>query len=262
MDAAAATTPAAPSTPRFNPLLPYFAVFRTDLRQTFHSWLFRLWVIVVVIAAVGYGLYKFGIHREVGLVQSASEQTGVLLGTVGVLTLAFVSLMAVHAICGERGTVADSILSRGISRRQYFAAKWHARTVVLLAAFAVLAAGVLTAYHYLLEPDLSFRGCVVGLAVAVAVLAAVIAWGVTVGAMANGTVIGATLFWLVLFGGLFLLSFLPAPFPTGSGMLSALRTTLRGHYDPTKVAQLIGVCLLVASVGGGVGLVGYSKKDV
>jgi hypothetical protein len=262
MDAAAATTPAAPSTPRFNPLLPYFAVFRTDLRQTFHSWLFRLWVIVVVIAAVGYGLYKFGIHREVGLVQSASEQTGVLLGTVGVLTLAFVSLMAVHAICGERGTVADSILSRGISRRQYFAAKWHARTVVLLVAFAVLAAGVLTAYHYLLEPDLSFRGCVVGLAVAVAVLAAVIAWGVTVGAMANGTVIGATLFWLVLFGGLFLLSFLPAPFPTGSGMLSALRTTLRGHYDPTKVAQLIGVCLLVAAVGGGVGLVGYSKKDV
>lgn len=262
MDAAAATTPPAPSTPRFNPLLPYFAVFRTDLRQTFHSWLFRLWVIVVVIAAVGYGLYKFGIHREVGLVQSASEQTGVLLGTVGVLTLAFVSLMAVHAICGERGTVADSILSRGISRRQYFAAKWHARTVVLLVAFAVLAAGVLTAYHYLLEPDLSFRGCVVGLAVAVAVLAAVIAWGVTVGAMANGTVIGATLFWLVLFGGLFLLSFLPAPFPTGSGMLSALRTTLRGHYDPTKVAQLIGVCLLVAAVGGGVGLVGYSKKDV
>lgn len=262
MDAAAATTPAAPSTPRFNPLLPYFAVFRTDLRQTFHSWLFRLWVIVVVIAAVGYGLYKFGIHREVGLVQSASEQTGVLLGTVGVLTLAFVSLMAVHAICGERGTVADSILSRGISRRQYFAAKWHARTVVLLVAFAVLAAGVLTAYHYLLEPDLSFRGCAVGLAVAVAVLAAVIAWGVTVGAMANGTVIGATLFWLVLFGGLFLLSFLPAPFPTGSGMLSALRTTLRGHYDPTKVAQLIGVCLLVAAVGGGVGLVGYSKKDV
>lgn len=259
---AAAVTPVAPTTPRFNPLLPYFAVLRTDLRQTFHGWLFRLWVIVVVVAAVGYGLYKFGIHREVGLVQSASEQTGVLLGTVGLLTLAFVSLIAVHAISGERGTVADSILSRGISRRQYFAAKWHARTVVLLLAFAGLAAGVLTAYHYLLEPDLSFAGCAVGIAVAMAVLAAVIAWGVTVGAMSKGTVIGITIFWLVLFGSLFLLSFLPSPFPTGAGLLATLRTTLRGNYDPAKVAQVIGVCLAVAAVGGGVGMVGFSKKDV
>jgi ABC-type transport system involved in multi-copper enzyme maturation permease subunit len=217
---------------------------------------------VCVIAAVGYGLYKFGIHREVGLVQSASEQTGVLLGTVGIVTLAFVSLVAVHGISGERGTVADSILSRGISRRQYFAAKWHARSVVLLAAFAVLSAAVLTAYHYLLEPDLSLAGCLVGVGVATAMLAAVIAWGVTVGAMSNGTVIGVTLFWLVLFGGLFLLSFLPAPFPNGSNILAALRSTLRGNYDPTKVAWVIGVCLTVAAAGGGVGLVGYSKKDV
>ncbi|MCU0702419.1 MAG: ABC transporter permease [Fimbriiglobus sp.] len=259
----AATTPTAPTTtPRFNPLLPYFAVFRTDLRQTFHSWLFRLWVMVVIVAAVGYGLYKFGIHREVGLVQSASEQTGVLLGTVGVITLAFVSLVAVHAISGERGTVADSILSRGISRRQYFAAKWHARTGVLLATFAVLSAGVLTAYHYLLEPDLTFRGCAAGIAVAVAVLAAVVAWGVTVGAMSNGTVIGVTLFWLVLFGGLFLLSFLPSPFPSGAGLLAALRTTLRGHFDLVRISQVVGVFTLVAAVGGGVGLMGYSKKDV
>jgi ABC-2 type transport system permease protein len=260
MDAAVA--PTAPAAPRFNPLLPYFAVLRTDLRQTFHGWLFRLWVIVSVIAAVGYGLYKFGIHREVGLIQSASEQTGVLLGSVGIITLAFVSLVAVHAVSGERATVADSILSRGISRRQYFAAKWHARSVVLLLAFAVLSAGVLTAYHYLLEPDLSFAGCLVGIAVATAILAAVIAWGVTVGAMSNGTVIGVTLFWLVLFGGLFLLSFLPSPFPNGAGTLAALRSTLRGNYDPTKVAWVIGVCLLVAGIGGAVGLVGYSKKDV
>ena len=259
----ATSPPAAPTTtPRFNPLLPYFAVLRTDLRQTFHSWLFRLWVIVSVIAAVGYGLYKFGIHREVGLVQSASEQTGVLLGTVGIVTLAFVSLVAVHAVSGERGTVADSILSRGISRRQYFAAKWHARSVVLLAAFALLSGGVLTAYHFLLEPDLSLDGCLAGVGVATAVLAAVIAWGVTVGAMSNGTVIGTTLFWLVLFGGVFLLSFLPSPFPNGSNLLATLRTTLRGNFDPAKVAQVIGVCAAVAAAGGLTGMVGYSKKDV
>jgi ABC-2 type transport system permease protein len=260
MDAATTTPPQ--STPRFNPLLPYFAVLRTDLRQTFHGWLFRLWVIVSVVAAVGYGLYKFGIHREVGLVQSASEQTGVLLGGVGLITLAFVSLVAVHAVSGEQGSVADSVLSRGISRRQYFAAKWHARSVVLLLTFAGLSAAVLSAYHYLLEPDLTLYGCVVAVGVAAAVLAAVIAWGVTVGAMANGTVIGVTLFWLVLFGGLFLLSFLPSPFPSGGNLITLLRTTLRGNYDVAKAGWAVAVCLLVALTGGTVGLVGYSKKDV
>lgn len=259
MDAA---TPVAPPAPRFNPLLPYFAVFRTDLRLTAQSWVFRLWVLVSVVTAVGYGLYKFGIHREVGLVQSASEQTGALLRTVGLVTLAFVSLLALSGVSGERGSVADSILSRGISRRQYFLAKWHARTLVLLVAFAALSAVVLTAYHYLLEPDVTLGGGIAATLVALAVLAAVIAWGVTVGALANGTVIGITLFWLALFGALFLLSFLPEPFPSPALAAGRLRSILRGNYDSIEVAKLVGLFLTVALAGAAVGLVGYSRKDV
>jgi len=225
-----------PTTLRFNPLLPYYAVFRTDLRQTARSWVFRLWVLVSLVSAVGYGLYKFGIHREVGLVQSASEQTGVLLRTVGMVTLAFVSLIALIGISSERGTVADSILSRGISRHQYFLAKWHSRSVVLLTAFAVMASGILTAYHYLLEPDLTFGGCVAATLIAMSILAAVIAWGVTVGALSHGTVVGITVFWVVLFGSL-----------VGSMLPFALR---RMGFDPATasapfVATLVDVTGLV-----------------
>ena len=259
MDTATAATPTAP---RFNPLLPYFAVLRTDLRQTFRSWVVRLWVVVTVVAGVGYGLYKFGIHRELGLLQSASEQSSVLIRTVGLLTLAFVSLAAVSAVSGERGTVADSILSRGISRRQYFVAKWHARTLVLLGVFAVLSAAVLTAYHYLLEPDLTLAGCVAGVGMAAAALAAVVAWGVAVGAVANGTVVGVTLYWLALFGALFLVSFLPEPFPSTTHGIGFLRSTLRGHFDADRVWQVIAAGALLALVGAGVGLAGFSKKDV
>lgn len=258
MDAA----PAAPPAPRFNPLLPYFAVFRTDLRQTTHSWVFRLWVLVAVVAAVGYGLYKFGIHREVGLVQSASEQSGVLLRTVGLVTLAFVSLVAVSAVSGERGSVADAVLSRGISRHQYFLAKWHARSVVLLVTFAGMAGAVLAAYHFLLEPDLTWAGGVAAVAVAVAVLAAVIAWGVTAGALASGTVIGVTVYWLVLFGALFLLSFLPDPFPSPGYLVGQLRAVLRGHYDPLTVTKVVALAVTTAAAGAAVGLVGFGTKDV
>ena len=258
----ATATAAPPAALRFNPLLPYFAVFRTDLRHTAQSWVFRLWVLVSAVAAVGYGLYKFGIHREVGVVQSASEQTGILLRTVGLVTVAFVSLVAVSGISGERGTVADSILSRGISRYQYFLAKWHARSLVLLAAFAALSAVVLTSYHYLLEPDLTWGGGVAATLIALSVLAAVVAWGVTVGALASGTVIGVTLFWVVLFGAVFLASFLPEPFPSLGYVIGNLRAVLRGNYDPLNVAKVVGLFLAVAAVGGAVGLLGFGKKDV
>jgi hypothetical protein len=259
MDAPTAT---APATLRFNPLLPYYAVLRTDLRQTARSWVFRLWVLVSLVAAVGYGLYKFGIHREVGLVQSASEQTGVLLRTVGMVTLAFVSLIALSGISAERGTVADSILSRGISRHQYFLAKWHSRSVVLLIGFAGMAAAVLTAYHYLLEPDLTFGGCVAATLIAMSALAAVVAWGVTVGALSNGTVTGITVFWVVLFGSLFLLSFLPDSLPSPNTLIANLRSILRGHYDWARVVNIAGVFLVVALVGAVIGLIGFGKKDV
>jgi ABC-2 type transport system permease protein len=256
--------PSVPVTPdlRFNPLLPYYAVFRTDLRQTARSWVFRLWVLLSLAAAIGYGLYKFGIHREVGLVQSASEQTGVLLRTVGMVTLAFVSLIALSGISSERGTVADSILSRGISRHQYFLAKWHSRSAVLLLAFAGMAAIILTGYHYLLEPDLKFGGCVAATLIAMSILAAVIAWGVTVGALSNGTMIGITIFWIVLFGVLFLLSFLPDSFPTSSTFVANMRSMLRGNYESSRVANVVFLFLVIATVGATIGLLGFGKKDV
>jgi len=247
---------------RFNPILPYFAVLRTDFGQTLQSWVFRLWVIVTLITAVGYWLYKFGIHREVGLVQSASEQTGILLRTIGLVTLAFVSLISIVAVGGERGTVADSILSRGISRHQYFLAKWHSRTAVLLGMFSVLSLVVLLAYHFLLEPDVTFSGGIAATLLAMAMLAAVVAWGVTIGALSNGTVIGITIFWLVLFGSLFLMSYLPEPFPSPGYMLAQLRSILRGNYDALHVVKVMAIFLGIAIVGGTVGLVGYSRKDV
>ncbi len=260
MDATATTT----SIPaiRFNPILPYFAVLRTDVRQTLQSWVYRLWVIVSLITAVGYGLYKFGIHREVGLVQSASEQTGILLRTVGLITLAFMSLVSIIAISGERGTVADSILSRGISRYQYFLAKWHSRTIVLLLSFALLSALVLAGYHYLLEPDLTMGGGLAAIFIAMSMLAAVIAWGVTVGAISNGSIIGLTIFWLVLFGGLFLLSYLPEPFPSPSYVINQMRSILRGNFDTWRITKVMMIFWFIAALGGTVGLLGYSKKDV
>ena len=56
---AVATIQAKPFKPvRF---LPYWAVFQMDLHQTLRSWVYRVWVLLSLLAAVGYLIYRFGV---------------------------------------------------------------------------------------------------------------------------------------------------------------------------------------------------------
>ena len=247
---------------RYNRLLPYWAVLQTDLRQTLRSWVYRFWVLLSVCGAVGYLLYNVGVHREAGLVQAASVQSEHLLRGLVVGGLALVSLLAVSSISGERSTVADSILSRGISRNQYFLAKWHSRTVAVLGTFALLATAILASHHFLFEPDLTLAGGALGIALVGLALAAVVSWGVTVGAISNGTVIGITIFWLIIYGGIVLLALLPEPYPTPNKLLARFHLVLRGDTDLSAAATLAGLFAAITLVGSIVGLIAFGRKDV
>ena len=59
--------------------LPYWAVFRMDLSETFRSWLFRSWVLVTLVLCTGYLLHTVTVHQRSGQPQSAAAmmaQTG------------------------------------------------------------------------------------------------------------------------------------------------------------------------------------------
>ena len=58
---------------RTNRFLPYWAVLQADLKQTLHSWIYRVWVLVSLGAAVGYLLYRFGAKQVAGMVQPAPD---------------------------------------------------------------------------------------------------------------------------------------------------------------------------------------------
>src|SRR4051794_16099022 len=138
---------------------------------------------MTVVAAAGFMLYRVGLHKEAGLVQSAAAQCGDLFRVLVVGSLALVVVLAVSAVGAERGTVADSVLSRGISRHQYFLAKWHARLFVVVCTFAALGIGVLLASYFLFrsdaESDLTASGGLMAVVAAAAALAAILSWGAT-----------------------------------------------------------------------------------
>lgn len=252
----------APAGIRYSRALPYWAVLTTDFRQTVSSWVYRLWVLMSVAGAAGYLLYNVGVQREAGLATAASLQSERLLRGLAVGGLGLVALLSVSSISGERGSVADAVLSRGISRHQYFLAKWHARLLAVLLTFALLSAVILAAHTTLLDGDLTLKGATAAVILVCLVLAAVVSWGVTVGALASGTVIGITLFWVVIYGGLAAASLLPEPFPTPQSLLGHLHLILSGQAKPDSLATEALVAIGLTAIAAAVGLVGFGRKDV
>ena len=136
-----ATSTAAVPRPWINRFLPYWAVFQADFKATFNSWIYRVWVLLSV--ARRRRLSALPLRRQAGFRHDPvgpghDRQICSHWVVYGSVTL-MIALTA-GAICAERGTIADSVLSRGISRYQYFLGKWHARLTLVLATYFVQAA--------------------------------------------------------------------------------------------------------------------------
>jgi ABC-2 type transport system permease protein len=252
MDAA----PAAKKPVAFKRWLPYWAVFQADVHQALRSWVYRVWVLVSLMATVGY------LVHEAGIIQPASLLISDLLRWTVYGSAALIVVLTAGSISSERGTMADSVLSRGISRYQYFMGKWHARLATVLCTYLFLGLLALVSALFLLHEDLSLPGSLVALVTVAAILAAIITCGVAVSAIANSTVVGIAILWVVLYGGGFALSLLPPRYPSPDRALQRLPHILQGHYDLEVLGQLVGWSVLASCLTALVGMAYFARRDV
>jgi hypothetical protein len=254
--------PAPAKAVKINRWLPYWAVFQADLRQTSGSWVYRTWVLASVLAGVGYLLYRVGVYHEAGIIQPASILMSDLLRWTVLGSVTLIIVLTGGSISSERGTMADAVLSRGISRYQYFCGKWHARLVMVLGTFLAMALVALAGSFFFLHEDLSLRGSLMALATVAALLALVITCGVAVSAASHSTLLGIAVLWMLLYGTGFALSLLPARFLSPDRLLASLPFILRGYYDGHTLGRLIGCSVLASCLVGLVGLVCFARRDV
>jgi ABC-2 type transport system permease protein len=247
---------------KINRWLPYWAVFQSDVRQTTQSWVYRTWVLASLLAIAGYLIFRYGPYHEAGLVQSAAGFFGDLLRWTVLGSAAVVVVLAGSSISAERGTMADSVLSRGISRYQYFLGKWHARLVTVLGTYLALGLLAMTCGLILFQEDLSLAGGLVALATVAVLLAVVITCGVTVSAIANSTVVGIAVLWLLLYGGGFALSLFPAAYLTPDRILQRLPHVLRGYYNLDDLGRLVGWSCAFSFGMAVVGMGYFARRDV
>ncbi|QVL32436.1 ABC transporter permease [Telmatocola sphagniphila] len=242
--------------------LPYWAVLQTDLRQTLRSWVYLLWVIVSVLAMGGYLLYRFGLHNEMGAEQKASIQTTDLFRWLIMGSLSLIVILTVSSISSERGTLADSVLSRGISRYQYFLAKLHSRCFVVLGTMTILCSIVFFCSYLLFKDDLSIEGGFKAILAICAVMLGIVSIGVTIGALTQSTVFGITVLWISLMALGILLKELPEAYLSPIKSLKQLESTLKGIGSIQIFQELFITSAIVTAVSTLLGMIVFSRKDV
>jgi ABC-2 type transport system permease protein len=247
---------------RYYRLLPYFAVLQTDLRQTPGNWVWRTWVFASLAAAAFYLTHRFAIYREVKIVETVDKVIANLLHWTALGTVTLVVAFTSGAIATERGSLADSVLCRGISRYQYFLAKLHARLFAVLGTFLVLTAGVIGVAAFVFPGLVTPTGCAAVLGAMAAILTAVVCCGVTTSALCGSTVLSVSLLWVGLYSLGFVLTFLPEGYLTPDRLIEALPKMLRGLYDRTEYWRLLSGTLATAAGATTVGMVGFARSDV
>jgi ABC-2 type transport system permease protein len=180
-----------------------------------------------------------------------------VLGSVSLIVV-----LTAGSISGERGTMADSVLSRGISRYQYFLGKWHSRLVVVVGTFVILGFATLAGSFVFLHEDLKWDGSLVALVTVTVLMVPVVTCGVTFSAIFPNTVVGIAVSWVVLYGAGFALSHLATVQPTPDRFLQSLPYVLRGYYDLESLGRLMGWSLLVSLGMALVGLGFFARRDV
>jgi hypothetical protein len=245
-----------------NRLLPYWAVFQADVHLTLQSWVYRAWVLVSVLTAIGYLIYRVGVYREAGIIQHASTLISDLLRWCIFGSVTLIIVLTGGSISSERGTMADSVLSRGISRYQYFLGKWHARLVAVLGTFLVMGLALLTASLFLLHEDVSLVGSFMALMTVAAILTAVISCGVTVSAIFNSTLVAIAVLWITLYGAGFALSLLPFHYLSPHRALNSLPTIVKGEYNLHALGRLMCGSMVASCLLAILGVGFFSRRDV
>ncbi len=247
---------------RINPLLPYWAVLQMDVRQTLRSWSFRIWIAAALFLSVGYLLHRAAIHHQAGILQNASILMAEVLQFTILIGTTLIIMLTAGTISSERGTLADSVLSRGISRFSYFLGKWHARLLTFVGSFFFIGALALVASVVLLHGDLSFVGSTLALILVAGILIIVVSCGVTISAFCNSTVLGIAVLWMVLYGVGVALALLEYGMLNPARLLKIIPLLLKGDYDLTMQATLIGYCLAISAGAAFVGMVHFARRDV
>ncbi|MSP22106.1 MAG: hypothetical protein EXR66_03690 [Dehalococcoidia bacterium] len=235
----------------------FLAILRYDLGLLSRSWLIRIWI-TFLVASAGFLVVVSATEKEL-----ASE----MLAAYYIYFLAPSSALAVSvitsgAVAGETSTVADSIMSRSVTRAEYLWAKIVSRlggTMVVYFLIVVPFAYLVTRYA---AKDTSVSGVVGGLMMAAVLLAFLAAFGIALSTVMRNVLVAVLVLLVTIVGSGVVLQFLGLAWMSMPAVIEGLPDTFRGRtpgYDQICVLVVFPVLTAVAIVSA---MWGFRQKDL
>lgn len=217
----------------------FLAILRYDAAQLTRSWLLRIWLALLVAPAV------FLVAVAANEQELASETLAAYLAAVyAPFTAIAVSVLAAGAVSGEASVIADSFLSKSVTRAEYMWAKIVARLGVTLGVFLiVLVPFTLLVVRYGV-PDTSTGGLIVGLLMVGALVAFLSSAGIMLSTLLSNVLVSVLVLLVGVLASGVLLQFMGLHWLSATAVFDNMPGTLRGDtplWDSMRVLVVFSV---------------------
>lgn len=227
----------------------YFTLVRRDLEQLISSWLLRGWV--VLLAAPAAFLVVVAARED----ELASETLAAYVAAVlAPLSWIVISVLAGTAVSGEASTIADSVLSKSVTRSEYIWAKITSRLVVFMTIyFSVVIPFAYLIDRYATSNDTTISGVMSGVVLVGVLFVFLTSFGIALSTVFRNSqfAVVAALLTVAVSGAV--LQFLGLKWMSTTAVIGGLPETFRGDTpfpDQLRVLVVFAALSLAAIVSG------------
>lgn len=220
------------------------------------SWLVRLWAALLALSAA------IPVIAAVADEEPASEILRGWLQLAIVPSAVVVIVLSAATVSSEAGVVADSVLSKAVTRYEYIFAKLSSRIItVSLIYFAVTGPTAYLVARYA-ERDVTATGVILTVLSLGVILVFLTTLGITFSSIISNTLISIAILLVLVSIQSAIFQFLGLAYLSPTNVLKDMPPALRGESQAWEQVQVILAFGILASALGGVTAWVFAQKDV
>lgn len=235
----------------------FLAILRYDLWQLARSWLVRIWVALLAVPAL------FLVVVAANEDELASEVMAAYVAAVLVpLTLLAVAILTAAAVSGEAAIIADSILSKSVTRTEYLAAKIVSRLGSTLGVYLLITIPFAYLIGRYAVGDASLGGVIAGILMVAALIAFLAALGIALSTLLDSVQIAVLLLLVSVLGSGVVLQFLGLTWLSTTAVVDRLPETFRGDTSLWEEIRVLFVFTSLSAAAISTSLWSFRRRDL
>ncbi|MBI5961173.1 MAG: hypothetical protein HY866_20720 [Chloroflexi bacterium] len=236
--------------------MAFLALLEADLKTMTHSWVVRIWGLLLIAQIL------------ITIPAAASEGTAAvslsdLLGTFPLIWAIVVILISAGAVSSEAGVVADSILSKAVTRYEYILAKLTSRLLAVIALY--LASAITSAYllsRYAVTSDLDTPGVVYSISLIGMLLVLLTSLAVAFSTFFDRSSVAIVITWILWIAAGAICALFKLENLSPVHILERLPDALSGDYSARAQWEALIGFTFASSVVIGAAIAHYVRKDL